>query len=87
MIMKMLGFEIDVEIETIDGRIDAVVKTDDNIYIIEFKVNQSSDVAIEQIKNKKYALKYDNDKRTIYLIGINFNTDKKEIDDWKQEKY
>ncbi len=87
MIMKLIGFEIDVEIETINGRIDAVVKTDNHIYIIEFKINQSAEKAIEQIKNKKYALKYSNDKRHIYILGINFDTDKKEIEDWKLEKY
>ena len=87
LIMKMTGFDIEVEIETINGRIDAVVKTDDNIYIIEFKVNLSADKAIQQIKDKKYALKYANDKRNIYLLGINFDTYKKEIENWKMEKY
>ena len=82
MIMKILGFDIEVEIETIDGRIDAVVKTETNIYILEFKINQSAEKAIQQIKDKKYALKYANDKRLIYLIGINFDTEKKIIEDW-----
>ena len=82
--MKLLGFNIDVEIKTIDGRIDAVVKTDTNIYIIEFKINQSAEKAIKQIKDKKYALKYADDKRPIMLMGINFDTDKKNIEDWKK---
>ena len=84
LIMKMVGFEIDVEIETIDGRIDAVVKTETNIYIIEFKINQSAEKAIQQIRDKKYALKYASDKRPIILIGINFDTEKKIISDWKK---
>ncbi len=86
LVIKMLGFYIEAEILTIRNRIDAVVKTKENIYIIEFKIDQEAKKAIEQIKTKKYALKYANDKRPIYLIGINFDTNKKIIDDWILEK-
>ncbi len=82
LIMKLVGFDIDAEILTIDGRIDAVVKTDDNIYVIEFKINQSAEQAITQIKNKKYADKYKTDSKKITLLGINFDTGKNSIDDY-----
>ena len=82
LIMKIMGYQIEAEILTIDGRIDAVVKTDNDIYIIEFKINQSAKKAIEQIKNKKYAEKYNDDSRKITLLGINFETEKKRIDDY-----
>ncbi len=78
----MVGFDIEVEIETTDGRIDAVVKTETNINIIEFKINQSAKKALQQIKDKKYTLKYANDKRPISLLGINFDTGKRTINDW-----
>ena len=87
LVLKILGFKIETEILTIDGRIDAVVKTDDNIYIIEFKIDQSSEIAIQQIKNKKCAFKYVDDKLPIDLLGINFNTDKKEIEDYLAKFY
>ena len=48
----------------------------------EFKINQSAKTAIKQIKDKKYAAKYADDKRPIYLLGINFDTEKKWIDDY-----
>ncbi len=86
MIMKMLGFDIEVEIEEIDARIDAVIKTDTHIYIIEFKIDQSAKKAIQQIKNKQYALKYADNKRPIILIGINFDTEKQVIEDYIIEK-
>ena len=82
MIMKILGFNIEVEIEEIDGRIDAVIKTETHIYIVEFKIDQSANAAIQQIKDKQYALKYADDKRPIFLIGINFDTTKKVIEDY-----
>jgi hypothetical protein len=87
LVIRIIGFVIDTELLTIRGRIDAVVKTKNSIFIIEFKINQSAEKAIEQIKNKKYALRYGDDSRPIYLLGINFNTYKKEIEDWKLEKY
>ncbi len=82
LIMKLTGYQIETEIMTIDGRIDAVVLTDKNIFIIEFKINQSAKKAIQQIKDKKYAEKYDNSKKQTYLLGINFDTNKKRIDDF-----
>ena len=84
LVIKMLGFYIEAEVLTIKSRIDAVIRTETNIYIIEFKINQSAEKAIKQIKDKKYALKYTDDKRPITLLGINFNTEKKLIEDWKK---
>jgi len=87
LIMKMTGYQIEAEILEIDSRIDAVIKTDDNIYVIEFKINQSSKKAIEQIKEKKYAIKYIEDKRQTTLLGINFDTEQKLIDDYLIETF
>ncbi len=77
---------LETEILTIKGRIDAVVNTDDDIFILEFKIDQSAQKAIEQIKEKNYAQKYKDDKRPISLLGINFDTDKKMIDDYIIER-
>ena len=84
----MLSYKCDIlnEEETNLGRIDAVLKTKKYIYIIEFKLNQSSEKAIKQIKEKKYFEKYLNDGREIHLLGINFSTKEKNIKDWKHEQ-
>ena len=79
----MLGFYVEVEHATTDGRIDLLVKTKDYIYIIEFKINESADAALQQIAEKHYAKPFEHDGRTIYKIGINFSTKTKRIDDWK----
>jgi hypothetical protein len=85
IIVKMLGFTIETEIMTIDGRIDVVITTDKYIYIIEFKAGQDAKTAIEQIKEKEYHKKYEGDKRKKTLIGINFSLDDKCIDDIETE--
>ncbi|MCF8373584.1 MAG: ATP-binding protein [Bacteroidales bacterium] len=86
-VLKLLGVKIEAEILTIDGRIDAVVKTKNSIIIIEFKINQSADVAINQILEKGYAKKYQNDNRPKFLLGINFDTETKRADDYRYEAF
>lgn len=86
-LLKLLGVNIEAEILTIDGRIDAVVKTENSITIIEFKINQSADKAINQIQKKGYAQKYMNDERPKFLLGINFDTETKRADDYRYEAY
>lgn len=83
LVFFYLGEYIESEINTNDGRLDAVVKTSNHIYIIEFKLDENAQIALEQIKSKGYAEKYYADNREKVLLGINFNSDLKTIDDWK----
>ncbi len=87
MIVRLLGFTIELEVMTIDGRIDAVITTDDYIYVIEFKANQDAKTALEQIKEKGYHKKYTTGKRKITLLGINFDIENKRIDDYIYEEF
>lgn len=82
VIFKMLGFYVEVEHATTDGRIDMLVKTKDYIYIMEFKINESAEAALRQIDEKQYAKPFEADGRMIYTIGVNFSTKTKRIDDW-----
>ena len=79
IIFKLLGFYVDVEYQTSDGRIDLLMKTKDYIYILEFKINESAEAALKQIEDKEYAKPFETDGRTIYKIGINFSTNTKRI--------
>ena len=85
---KYLGMmNMDSEVCTSDGRMDAVVKTATHIYILEFKINKSAEIALQQIKDKAYPEKYLIENKEIVMIGINFDTRKKGIKDWLLEKY
>lgn len=81
--LKMLGFYVDVERHTSDGRMDVVVQAHDYIYIFELKVNKDADTALKQIEEKGYAAPFAVDSRKLYKIGVNFNTERRLIDDWK----
>ncbi|MDE6785418.1 MAG: ATP-binding protein, partial [Muribaculaceae bacterium] len=58
------------------GRSDIEVATSSYLYIFEFKYNKSVGEAMEQIHSRDYAGRYAIDRRTVYLIGANFNEDK-----------
>jgi hypothetical protein len=46
-------------------------------------VDKTADEALQQIEDKAYAKPFDTDERKLFKIGINFNTEKRLIDDWK----
>ncbi len=85
LIVSSSGVGIKSEILTSKGRIDALIETRDRYYIFEFKCNQSSNKAIQQIKEKKYYEPYKNKGKEIILIGINFSTKERNISDYKIE--
>ena len=80
---RLLGFYVNVERHTSNGRMDVLIQTPDYIYILELKVNQTAAVALQQIEEKGYALPFASDPRQLFRIGINFSTDTKLIDDWQ----
>ena len=83
VIFRMLGFYVEVERHTTNGRMDIVIQTPDYIYILELKLNQSAAIALQQIEDKDYAKTFAGDPRRLFKIGINFSTEKKLIDDWQ----
>ena len=85
LVFFYLGDFIESEVNTNDGRLDAVIKTDKYIYVLEFKLNKDGETALKQIKDKGYAEKYYGDKREKILMGINFSSELKTVSDWKHE--
>lgn len=83
-IFRLLGFNIEAESCTNDGRIDAVVQTEDHIYLFEFKLDKD-DSALSQIKEKEYFKKYLLSPKKITLIGVNFDSKKGQLIDWQTE--
>jgi len=75
--IKALGIELIGEDVTNKGSIDLTLKLPESIMIIEFKTDGTN--ALAQIKEKNYHQKYLDDKRDIYLIGIEFDTTERNI--------
>lgn len=83
IVFTMLGKFVDTEVHSRAGRADAIVKTDKYIYIFEFKRDKTADEALKQIEEKGYDKPFAADKRTLYKIGVNFDSKTGEIDGWK----
>lgn len=85
IVFKLMGFYTQVEYHTANGRIDLVLKTNDYIYVMEFKLEGSAEEALAQINEKGYALPFVGDSRKLYKIGVNFSDSTHTIDKWLVE--
>ena len=65
------------------GRIDAVIDTEDVVYIFEFKLYDSKEDALQQIKDMHYAQRYEGGDRVIHLVGVEFRG--RNIGEWVTE--
>ena len=76
-----LGLNIIVEDSSSHGRVDMAVHFNDNIYLFEFKVVElaSEGAAMAQLQEKGYADKYRGLDQPIYLIGVEFSKDTRNI--------
>jgi hypothetical protein len=76
-----LGLDIAVEESTNLGRLDMAVRFEGRVYIFEFKVVEllPEGRALEQIKDKHYADKYQGTGAPIYLIGVEFSKESRNI--------
>ncbi|MEZ4528701.1 MAG: ATP-binding protein [Desulfobacterales bacterium] len=83
LMVSASGVDARSEVMTCEGRIDLLVKFPDKIFIIEFKCNQSADAALKQIREKNYADPYRQSGKKIILMGIDFDTEKRNVKEWK----
>ena len=86
IVFKLVGFYVNVEYHTNEGRIDLVLQTDKFIYIMEFKLNGTAEDALQQINDKHYALPFEMDGRKLFKIGVNFSAETRNIEKWIVEE-
>jgi hypothetical protein len=78
----LLGVYIQVEVNSSDGRLDAVVHTPERIFILEFKLYETAEAALQQIREKDYAAPFRHLNKEIVGVGIHFSEAIKGIDAW-----
>lgn len=79
---RLMGFYVNVERHTANGRIDIVMQTPQFVYVMELKIDKTAAEALQQIEEKGYARPFDGDARQLFKIGVNFSTKTNLIDDW-----
>jgi hypothetical protein len=72
-IFSLIGLNIEAEVSTNKGRIDCVLQTDNVIYVIEFKLNDTKEAAMQQIIDKQYSQKYLHSGKKVILLGVEFD--------------
>ena len=53
------------------------------LYLFEFKLDQSADAVLAQIVEKQYALPYAADTRKLFKIGVNYDSAARNLTEWK----
>ena len=82
-----IGIYVESEVSTAKGRVDCVVQTTDQIYIIEFKLDASAESVLAQIREKRYGSRFLEDQKPIMALGINFSSAEKAIVEWQAMPY
>jgi Predicted AAA-ATPase/PD-(D/E)XK nuclease superfamily len=77
---SLLGTYMQSEVHSAKGRCDALIQTPQYIYALEFKLDESAEIALQQIEEKGYLTPYLQLKQEKIAIGINFSSEKKAVE-------
>ncbi|MDD6594050.1 MAG: AAA family ATPase, partial [Bacteroidales bacterium] len=83
VILSLLGRYVDVEVRTNKGRIDLVMQAAGKLYLMELKVGQSAEAALQQIDLKQYPERFALSGLPIVRVGLNFDMETRTIADWQ----
>ena len=72
-----------MEVRTPTGRVEMVMRTDKALYLFELKINKSAAAAMQQIDLKDYPARFAMCGLPIVKVDINFDDERRTIDDWK----
>ena len=86
VVFSLLGVHVDIEVRTTLGRVDMVMRTADTLYLVELKLNQSAEAAMNQIDLKQYPERFALCGLPVVKVGINFDKEKRTISDWRIEQ-
>nr|WP_298552578.1 PD-(D/E)XK nuclease domain-containing protein [uncultured Parabacteroides sp.] len=78
----LLGAYADVEVHTSKGRIDLVIRTMSDLYIMKMKLDGTARDAIKQIDLKNYPDRFALCNLPITKVRVNFSTKDRNIESW-----
>ncbi len=86
LIFSLLNTYLRSESHTARGRCDALVETADHIYAFEFKLDKTAEEALQQIYDRGYLEPYADSEKERIAVGINFSTEKKQVEGYLWEE-
>ena len=86
LLKAIFGSKANMELMQAKGRPDCVINIEKYIYILELKLDGSAEEALKQIHDKKYYEPFRLEGKKIILIGINFSSTERNVENWKEEE-
>ncbi len=83
VVFSLLNSKVDTEVKSVLGRADVVIKTKSDIFVLELKVDDSVEHALEQIGSKGYAIPYEADGRKVTRCGVTISSEARNITHWR----
>ncbi len=81
LFLRMIGADVSGEVQSANGRADAILKDKGGVYVFEFKYGKTPQEAINQARTKDYAGPWLDGKPPVFLVGVNYDPKKRGIDD------
>ncbi len=85
LFLKAVGFRVEAEVSTAQGRIDMLLKTKTAIFLFEFKINKTAQEALDQILDKGYQRQFSLTCCPVILVGANFDTQSRMLNEWQSQ--
>lgn len=83
MAFSMLNSIVDTEVKSVLGRSDVVIQTNADIFVLELKVDDTVENALQQINSKGYTIPYEADGRKLTKCGICISSSARNITHWR----
>ena len=85
IIFNLLGLYCDVEVHTAQGRIDLVLRSRTDLYLVELKMGPSADAALRQISLRDYPARFAQCGLPLTRVAIAFDCDTRTLSHWRIE--
>ena len=89
VVFSLLGRYVQMEVRTAKGRIDMVLQTATDLYVMELKIDRPAREALAQIDTKDYLLPFGGDLKSplyglrLHKVGISFSTTERTLSGWE----
>ena len=82
ILFSLLGYYVDVEVHTAVGRVDVVLRTQTDLYLIEVKLSADAQAALRQIDLRDYPARFAGCGLPVTKVGITFDPQRRTLSGW-----
>ena len=86
IVFNLMGLYCDVEVHTARGRVDLVVRSKTDLYLIETKLNGDAQAAMRQIDLKDYAARFAMCGLPVTKVAVAFDCNTRTLSNWRIER-